>query len=215
MPDGTAGSTHSPETSVSSEIEFCGIAPRLPRKISIKFHQVRRSSATTRWQRYTPPKTRGRGGGGLARSLVRSFSLFVTDWFDSRTAARYRLDLPEIRSGGIPKIQTAVELSAQCDPSNPIERRCISRGSKIERRQRGHANLEYAGRVFYAYRSTWRRINVVTKTRNNTAKSSKAPFPILSRLLLFSTRSFSRSLFIIFPPSVLVIFLSPRWKVPG
>lgn len=61
------GPTHSPETSVSSEIEFCGIAPRLPRKISIKFHQVRRSSATTRWQRYTPPKTRG-----LARSLVQS-----------------------------------------------------------------------------------------------------------------------------------------------
>lgn len=77
-PTGTAGSTHSPETSVSSEIEFCGIAPRLPRKISIKFHQVRRSSATTRWQRYTR-RRRGGSARSLARSYARSFSLFVTD----------------------------------------------------------------------------------------------------------------------------------------
>lgn len=132
MPDGAAGSTHSPETSVSSEIEFCGIAPRLPRKISIKFHQVRRSSATTRWA--TLYHTWADEDEG-PRSFARSVYLSPIDLIRGRSRQRYQLplDLPEIRSSGIPKIQAAVELSGQCDPSNPIERRCISRGSKIER----------------------------------------------------------------------------------
>lgn len=61
---GIAGSKRTLDTSVSSEIEFCGIAPRLPRKISIKFHQIRRSSDSM--ATFIPPKTRARS---LAQSI--------------------------------------------------------------------------------------------------------------------------------------------------
>lgn len=63
---GIAGSKRTLDTSVSSEIEFCGIAPRLPRKISIKFHQIRRSSAGDSMATFIPPKTRARS---LAQSI--------------------------------------------------------------------------------------------------------------------------------------------------
>lgn len=165
MPDSTAGSN-------ALSRNECKQRDWVLRNRSSSFtaqnlHQIPSSLAIERNGSMATLYHRRRGG-----SLVRSFSLFVTDWFDSRTVARYQpaFDLPEIRSGGIPKIHTAVELSGQCDlTSNPIER--ISRSSKIEH-QRGHANLEYASEMFYAYRCTWRRINVVMKMRNcDTVKS--------------------------------------------
>lgn len=91
-----------PKTSVSSEIEFCGIAPSFTAQ---NLHQIPSSSAIERNDSMATLYRRRRGGSG---SFAR-FSLFVTDWFDSRTVrATGPLDLPEIRSGGIPKIQTAV-----------------------------------------------------------------------------------------------------------
>lgn len=99
-----------PKTSVSSEIEFCGIAPRLPRKISIKFHQVRRSSATTRWQRYTAEDE-----GARARSLA-SVYLSPIDLIRGWFALPARSICQRLSPAAFPKSRRPWELSGQCDP---------------------------------------------------------------------------------------------------
>lgn len=152
------------ETSVKQrEIEFCGIAPRLPAQNP---HQIPSSSAieraATRSQRYTRPKTSAR---------ARSVYLSPIDLIRGTVGrARYQssplsLDLPEIRSADIPQIQTAMELSGQCAPSIPrASVRCISRGGKIVDRwtQRARARAQTtthapevcANNVLYAVHDT-------------------------------------------------------------
>jgi len=194
VPDSTAGSTHSPKTSVSSEIEFCGIAPRLPRKISIKFHQVRRSSANDSMATLY----RRRRGGSLARSLAQSICHRLI-WFADGRALPARSICQRLGPAAFPKSRRPYSYPGNA--TSRIQSSAAAFLAAVKSRVDSAATSNLANRCFTGIAVR----DAVAKMRNNAAKSYSSFLSFLS--FHFFYLSISCLLFIIFASSS-HIFLS-------